>query len=391
MEVYVLDSLYRRIAVVDDYVSLIWTERFYKIGDFELKVLSNLANKNLLTIGTRLSTNESYRVMVIESVEDSTDSDGNKIITIKGPSLESIFKHRLAAGSLDDSTSSPKWILTGLPKAIAEKIFHDICVTGVVHTGDIIPYIVEDTIFTLDTIAEPPTSITYEIVLGATMSDALIKLCEVYGMGNRIVREPTTNVLYFDIYMGSDRTTQQSLLAPVVFSEGLENLSNSRELKTSASYKNVAYVISPVGFEVVLADNVDPSVSGFDRQVLIVKADDITDTVPATATAKMIQRGKEELAKNRQLQAFDGEVTKNSNYVYEFDYRLGDLVELRDDSGACSTMQVTEHIFVSDKEGERSYPTLAINTFITPGSWLAWDYSQVWSDLSDTEYWADQP
>jgi hypothetical protein len=350
-----------------------------------------IAKNILLTCGTRLSTNESYRVMVIESVEDSTDSDGNKIITIKGPSLESIFKHRLAAGSLDDSTSSPKWILTGLPKAIAEKIFHDICVTGVVHTGDIIPYIVEDTIFTLDTIAEPPTSITYEIVLGATMSDALIKLCEVYGMGNRIVREPTTNVLYFDIYMGSDRTTQQSLLAPVVFSEGLENLSNSRELKTSASYKNVAYVISPVGFEVVLADNVDPSVSGFDRQVLIVKADDITDTVPATATAKMIQRGKEELAKNRQLQAFDGEVTKNSNYVYEFDYRLGDLVELRDDSGACSTMQVTEHIFVSDKEGERSYPTLAINTFITPGSWLAWDYSQVWSDLSDTEYWADQP
>src|SRR5512136_351838 len=390
MEVYTLDSLNRRISVTDNYISLIWTERFYKTGDFELKVHSTLANRNLFTIGTRLATNTSYRVMTIESVEDATDDDGSQILTIKGPSLESIFKHRLAMGSLSDSTSTPKWVLTGLPKAIAQKIFHDICVDGVVDSGDIIPYVVEDTLFPLDTIAEPPTSITYEIVFGATMSDALIKICEVYSMGNRLIREPNTNVLYFDIYMGSDRTTQQSTLAPVVFSRGLENLSNTRELKTSVSYKNVAYVVSPVGHEIVFAD-VDPSVSGFDRQVLIVKADDITDTVPADATAKMIQRGKEELAKNRQLAAYDGEVTKNSEYVYDVDYRLGDLVELRDDNGACSTMQVTEHIAVSDKEGERGYPTLTANTFITPGSWLAWDYSQVWSEIADAEHWADQP
>jgi hypothetical protein len=52
-------------------------------------------------------------------------------------------------------------------------------------------------------------------------------------------------------------------------------------------------------------------------------------------------------------------------------------------------MQVSEQIFVCDGEGERSYPTLAINQFIMPGSWLAWDYNQVWIDLGATEYWAN--
>jgi hypothetical protein len=47
---------------------------------------------------------------------------------------------------------------------------------------------------------------------------------------------------------------------------------------------------------------------------------------------------------------------------------------------------------VSDKEGDRAYPTLTINEFITPGSWNAWDYNQVWNDLaSDMQAWADQP
>lgn len=391
MEVYILDSLNRRQSVIDDFISLIWTERFNLVGDFEMQVLSNLANRSSLLCDVRLAMNESYRVMVIETVEDTIDDDGNQTLTIKGPSLEYIFKHRLAMSSLSGTTANPKWILTGYPKVIANKLFHDICVDGVVNAGDIIPYVTEENIFSVDTIPDPNVSITYEVVPPATLYDALTKICEVYSMGFRLIREPETNALYFDVYMGSDRSTQQTMLMSIVFSEGLENLSNTSELKSSASYKNVAYVLSPVGCEIVLGENVDPSVTGFDRRVLVVKADDITDTVPADATVKMIQRGTEELAKNRQLAAFDGELSKDNFYIYDYNYRLGDIVEVRNTDDACSNMQVTEQIFVSDKEGERNYPTLSVNSFVTPGSWVSWDYSKVWNDFLDTEYWADQP
>jgi hypothetical protein len=104
----------------------------------------------------------------------------------------------------------------------------------------------------------------------------------------------------------------------------------------------------------------------------------------------MIQRGNEELAKTRRFSAFDGELTPNSNFKPGRDYRVGDLVELRSLTGNANNMQVTEQIYVSDELGERSYPTLSINQFIMAGTWLSWDYNQVWEDVPTEEEWVDQ-
>lgn len=392
MEVYILDSLNRRIQVVDDFNSLIWAERYSAVGDFELIVNSNNANRNLFLAGTRLAIPDSYRVMTVETIEDDTDDEGRKLLKITGPSLESILDNRVARGTLGDLTTTPKWTLEGTPANIARQIFHDICVTGILDPGDIIPNVIEaGGMFPDDTIAEPSEEVTYEID-PMTVYKAIKDICDLFSLGFRLLRNFDTPQLYWDVYSGSDRTTAQTVLPAVVFSPDLDNLQNTKELKTIALYKNVAYVFSPVGHEIVYGLDVDPESEGFDRRVLMVKADDITDTDPEVASARMIQRGKEELAKNRQLAAFDGEITSYSQYKYGRDYNLGDLVELRNTTGATNQMQVTEQIFVSDTEGERSYPTLAVNKFITPGSWSAWDYNQVWEDLdSNDETWADQP
>jgi len=388
MELYILDSLYRRVQVVDVYKSLIWTERHRAIGDFELIVYSTLENRTRFSVGTHLVTNESYRVMTIKTIEDSTGDDGSATLEISGESLESILVDRVAASQWSGLISTSKWAITDTPADIVRTIFHDICITGVVSTDDIINGVVEASIFPIDTIAEPSEVITYEFE-PATVYDAIKNICDLYDIGFRLVREPLTNVLYFDVYTGSDRTTSQSTLPSVVFSPDLDNLQKTTELTTIAVYKNVAYVLSPVGHEVVVATDIDPNIESFERRVLLVRADDITDTIPADASAKMIQRGKEELSKHRRFSAFDGELSQRSQYTYGIDYNLGDLVELRNVDGVTNVMQVTEQIFVSDTEGERSYPTLAINTFITPGSWSAWDYNQVWSEMGLTEYWAD--
>jgi hypothetical protein len=50
-------------------------------------------------------------------------------------------------------------------------------------------------------------------------------------------------------------------------------------------------------------------------------------------------------------------------------------------------MIVTEQIFSSDSTGEKSYPTLSIKQVITPGTWVAWDHSEVWDDEPDTVTW----
>jgi hypothetical protein len=391
MDIYTLDALNRREFLIDRHESMIWTERFNKWGDFVLTVNATNEMRAKFRVGTSLMIPNSLRVMVVETVEESEDEEGKKVLEIKGRSLEKILDDRLARGSLSDLTTEPKWVITDQPADIARKLFHDICVTGILDTGDIIPGISETSIFPTDTIAEPPDTITYEIE-PQTLYSALSNLCDIFEMGFRLVLNPTTLTRHFDVYMGSDRTSKQTTLPAVVFSPELENLQNTKALTTNAMYKNVAYVISPVGHEIVYPLDIDPLIDGFDRRVLFVKADDITDTVPADATAKMIQRGLDELSKYRQFSAFDGELNDTqSRYKYGVHYHLGDLVEIRNASGVASDMQVTEQIFVSDREGERSYPTLSVNKYITPGSWLSWDANEVWNDVDPDLEWDELP
>lgn len=393
MEAYILDSLFRRDQVVDRFESLIWTERFKEIGDFELKLHSTLENRSRFPAGTRLALNESHRVMTVETVEDTADSEGRRVLILKGRSLENILENRVARNSTEDLTVKPKWVLTGTPVAIAKKIFRDVCITGLCSTRDIISNVLEGPgVYSEDTIEEPSGIITAEIE-PASVYSAIKQLADLYDFGFRLIRNYDTSQLYFDVYMGSDRTTAQSVLPSVVFSPNLDNLKNTTELTTMATYKNVACVLTPVGTAFVYPDDVDPElVTGFDRHVLWVKADDIIDSDPAIASAQIVQRGREELSKNRRLSAFDGEINQNNAYKYGRDYNLGDLIEWQNVDGFISQMRVTEQIFVSDKEGDRSYPTLSINKFITPGSWSAWEYLQEWEDLDPSpETWADQP
>jgi hypothetical protein len=388
MEVYTLDPLLRREQVIDRFESLIWTERYKAFGDFELDIYSTLESRSLLKAGTLLAMNESHRVMTVETVEDGTDSEGRRMLSVKGRSLEATLLDRVAKESLSDLTVSPKWTITDTPAAIARKIFHDICVTGVLDPLDKIPFINEGTFTPDDTVAEPIDPITVELE-PMTVYDAISQICDIWNLGFRLLRQYDTSKLWFDIYSGSDRTTAQMILPQVVFTPELDNLQNTKELTSIGGAKNVAYVYSPAGFLKVYPVGVDPEVEGFERRILVVNASDITADNPDVAGA-LLQRGNEELAKNRIYQAFDGEINQNSLYKYGTHYNLGDIVETRNTDGVTNNMRVTEQIFVSDRDGERSYPTLTINTFINTGSWLSWLNNKVWAELTDEE-WATQP
>ncbi len=388
MEIYILNSLFQHVDVIDEFISFIWTERFKRVGDFQLVMNANSANRRKLPTGTRLVIEKSKRVMTVETIEDGVNDEGIATLTFSGRSLEYILDNRLARGALADLTLTPKWVLEGTPTEIARQIFHDVCVTGVLDPGDIIPGVNESSIFPEDTIAEPTEEVLVEIEPASVLT-AESNLADIYDFGFRLVRDTDTQ-LYFDIYMGSDRTSRQSILPAITFSPDMDNLANSTELTSIALYKNVAYVLSAAGSAIVYPPDVDPEVEGFDRNVLIVKAEDIK-VDDLDAEAKMIRRGLDELAKARRFTAFDGEIIRPTNYEYGVDLNLGDLVDISKNSGGLTAMQVSEWIFVQDQEGERDYPTLTVNTYITPGSWLWWPFNEVWEDVDPDLEWDDLP
>ena len=386
MEVYILDSLLRRVEVIDRFESLIWTERWSGLGDFEMIIRSTFQSRTLLQTDTMLAHSHSLYIMKIETVENDTSEDGLKTLKVKGRSLEKLLEDRVARPSTANLSVTPTWDLVGPPATLMRQIFHDICVTGILSEFDVIPFIVEARHPSLpaDNIAEPLDPIALKLD-PMSVYNALSNIGNTWLLGFRMLRNYDQSQLYFDVYAGVDRTSGQSTYAPVIFTPELDNLQNTTELKTVEDFKNVAYVFSPVGFLEVTSAGVDPEVEGFERRVLIVQADDITSGTSEEITSALTQRGAEALSEHRAFQAFDGEISQSSQYIYGMHYYLGDLVELRNEDGVTNKMRVTEQIFVSDKEGERMYPTLALNIFINTGSWLSWESNKRWIDY-DTDY-----
>lgn len=392
MELYILDSLWRRIHVIDRYISLIWTERFNTFGDFQLDIYSEYETRSILTPDTYLALSGSNYVMRIESFEDDVDAQNERILIVKGRSMEAILLDRVAKDSTSTLTVSPQWTITNPPATVARKIFHDICVTGILNAGDVIPGVVEGTFMTASTIPEPLDPITINIKPTTVYDAVATQICAQWELGLRFLRQDSTGQIYFDIYAGSDRTSGQTSLTPVIFSPQLDNLQNTKELTTIDKSKNVAYVFSPDGFEMVYAFGVDPTIDGLERRVLVVDATDITTASVPSVPDALIQRGNEQLSATRTSQLFDGEISQNSQYVYGRDYNMGDLVEMQNIDGVANQMRITEQIFICDNQGYRSYPTLTTNVFINTGSWLSWLNNKQWFDLdADPTSWSEQP
>lgn len=386
MLLYILDSLLRRDEVVDNYESLIWTERWWSLGDFEMSITSTPQNRNRFVVGRLLALNKSYRVMEVEFVEDSVSKEGEKMLTVKGRSLERVLDDRITKFIPGPITDANMWVMNDTPGTIVRTIFGLICRDKVLSGNDGIPFLQPGTLLPLGNIPE-----SSEIINHTQKPESLLvaiqNLCKVYDLGFRLVRNFDASELYFEVYSGNDLTTQQSQKTPVVFSPQLDNIQNYSEIRSIQDTKNTAYAYSDTHSVLVYGPYVDAFVSGFERRVMLLNPQ-VPEGHPSPV-GFLEQEARKALQEQREHTMFDGEVDERSAYIYGVDYEVGDLVELRNQDGVIRRTRITEQIFVDDQEGERSYPTLAIDISDLQNTWLSSANSnETWADYT-TEVWAD--
>lgn len=393
MTLHTLNESFLPEVVVEGYASLIWTERFSAFGDFEVITPSTAANRSLLAEDTWLGYSESDRVMRVRNVEDYVDEEGRSMLKVTGPSLEKIaLAERSVRTPPTNGGAVAELELTGTPGALARSMFDQACRNNTVRPQDNIPGLVAGNFYPADTIPEIDDLVTVQIKFGSVY-DTVKSLVDPYELGFRLIKHPTTGALYFNVYSGNNRTSSQSAVEPVVFSPELDNLSKPTQFSSNEDYRNVAYVFSSFGSATVQAGDVSESITGWNRRVMYVEVTEepeFTGTpleIATQAQAYLVQRGREALAAQRKLLAFDGEISQNGKYKYNRDYILGDLVQLQNKDKVTKFMRVTEQIFVEDAEGKRSYPTLSDVLLITPGTWLAWDYGMEWAIAPETLFW----
>ena len=390
MELFILDSLFRRKTIVEDYISLVWAERFNEFGDFKVVIPSNYANKVLYKPGLFFGISKSDRIMKLETVEDA-EEDGVKTLTLSGRSIEFILEHRVVWPTNAALSATPSWTISGPPKAIIDSVVSAQLSRSSWEPNNIPNLRLGVSRYPLDTIIPPADSIAIRMTEPTSLYNYIKEIAKNYGLGFRIYKGPQwDDEIYYDTYSGSDRTLGQSAVPPVVFSFDLENLNSWSILKSVEKQFYGCYVFSKYGFDEVYVNGYDASTpAGINRSIfsiVVTEPDELT--TDSQRQAYRIQKGIEALVSKQDIFVIDGEVSQNSQYIYGTDYFLGDLVDMRDDTGAINHMRVIEQIFTDDSNGEKAYPTLATEMLIAPGTWAALDATLTWPNAVGE--WDDQ-
>ena len=88
-DIFIMNSHYAPSALLENYESFVWTERYDEFGDLEIKYPRGAIDASSIAPGTLIGAGFSDRIMRVERIEDGLEDSGARMVTIKGVSIES--------------------------------------------------------------------------------------------------------------------------------------------------------------------------------------------------------------------------------------------------------------------------------------------------------------
>lgn len=348
MDLLVLNKSLDVIAIVDVYESIIWTERYYEYGDFELYTAMTQDILNYIKTDNYIQRVGSDRVMIIEEIKIDTDSETGNHITITGRSLESILDRRVVWSQTTISGN----LQNGLKKLINENI-----ISPSKEERKISNFIFKDST------DSQITGLTVEAqYTGDNLYDVISKVCEEKSIGFKVSLNENKQFV-FELYAGADRSYEQTNYPYVVFSPNFDNIINSNYLESKENLKNVA-LVGGEGEGTARKYLAIGNTSGLDRRELFVDARDISSegedgqTLTTEQYNELLkQRGNEYLADYTDLVSFEGAVETNIMYKYGVDFFDGDIVQIANEYGHEAKVRILEVVISENEEGNSVYPT----------------------------------
>ena len=348
MDLLVLNKSLDVIAVVDVYESIIWTERYYEYGDFELYTAMTQDLLNYIKTDNYIQRVGSDRVMIIEEIRIDTDSETGNHITITGRSLESILDRRV----IWSQTTISGNLQNGIKKLVNENI-----ISPSKEERKISNFIFKDST------DSQITGLTVEAqYTGDNLYDVISKVCEEKSIGFKVSLNENKQFV-FELYAGADRSYEQTNYPYVVFSPNFDNIINSNYLESKENLKNVA-LVGGEGEGTARKYLAIGNTSGLDRRELFVDARDISSegedgqTLTTEQYNELLkQRGNEYLADYTDLVSFEGAVETNIMYKYGVDFFDGDIVQIANEYGHEAKVRILEVVISENEEGNSVYPT----------------------------------
>ena len=390
MDIKVYDSNVKEIAIIDNYISLVWTDRYIECGDFTLDLEATTKNLNTFSIGNYLRIRYSQHTMLIETISLKHNDDGTSMLTVSGRSVECILERRSYIPVRIEGTT--------LPTAFKEMSnILKLCVAP--GAGDLTTYYFDaDPYATYEVGDIPNDGKSY-----GTFSDItdcyseVMDLCSRKHVGFRFKfyensqKDSNGNTPYFRyiFYKGKDRSASGNSNEPLILSHRYDTLISSEFVKSNRNlithvqaYKVLNYTSTsgqskteqltylyhvpgtatrgPNRRDALLdmSGKADKDKDGNDIPYILngILASDANELFAPYAEAEI----KKQLAKNSITELYSGEIEpKASGIQYMKDYYLGDIVDFENVYNAYSKSRITEVIISSDDTGDTIYPTFS--------------------------------
>lgn len=225
IEPIILNKEFNEIAIIDDYISLIWTTRYYSCGDFELAIDVNKNNKELFKKDYYIKREDDENIGIIESIELKINEDSQEIAIISGRFLSSLLARRI----ISVQTQLSGTVNNGIHSLIDDNIIN--------------PTISARKI---DNMVYKNTNINEKIdaqYTGKNLLETIESICQSYQIGFKTTLNERYNMV-FELYRGVDRSYNQEENNHIIFSDEYDNLISSSYRE---EYKNIVTSVLVAG------------------------------------------------------------------------------------------------------------------------------------------------
>lgn len=352
MELLILNENFETTSVLDNFESLIWTDRYSSCGDFEVYTSAKKSIIDNAKSNYYLQSDTSEHVMIIEDMKLETDTEFGSHYTVTGRSLESILSRRIIWNQT---------ILDGYLEGQIERLLNENIINPSNASRKISNFVFEAS-------GDPRISAMkiQAQFTGDNLYEAIKKICDTASIGFKVTLNDQ-NKFVFKLYAGTDRSYDQISNPYVVFSPNFENIINSNYTESSRSLATVGLVAGEgEGAQRKVAVVGNNSSSGLGRREIFIDARDISSQVDGGTLSNaeynklLIARGNERMVDSVVIKAFDGEVETTQLYRYGKDFFMGDIVQLENEYGMQSRVRITEYIYNQSKEEISAYPTFVV-------------------------------
>lgn len=323
MEIYIYNKDIELKGIIDTFIFFRWVRKYRDCGEFELHCPLDENTNKLFQMGDIISKKNDSEAGYVETIEKQLGQSGQEKIIIKGKFLIGYFGRRINWGRI---------CFEGKTESLIRKIVKD----NVINPENIdrkIPNLILGELKGFEEI------IKYQNSFGNIL-EQIKNIINASNLGCRNILDVCQKKIIFDIYKGVDRSINNNITAPCIFSRDFENLDQQNLFCSSNKYANTCLIAGAGEENNRILTSIENN-TGLDRYEIYVDARDITNEKQNSSTKEeipleqykdfLLQRGTEKLEKCQLVTSFQGKIsTYAAKNAYKKDFDLGDIISLLD-------------------------------------------------------------